>query len=182
MTLRAIRFRIRFSLRRSNSCPRAAIMAQTAAAQRVDELSHELPVLLPMHPRTRGRVQAAGASEDILRSPEPVRKAAQDGRREMEPGVRPADADRRPLPRPAPAPGPPRSGPRSGCPGAPGSPPRPPGPRGRRDGLAEELKAYVRDRLEPYKHPREVVFMDALPRTHLGKVDRGRLRRPGESA
>ena len=50
-------------------------------------------------------------------------------------------------------------------------------PRGRRDGLAEELKAYVRDRLEPYKHPREVVFLDALPRTHLGKVDRGRLRR-----
>jgi benzoate-CoA ligase family protein len=51
-------------------------------------------------------------------------------------------------------------------------------PRGRRDGLAEELKAYVRERLEPYKHPREVVFLDALPRTHLGKVDRGRLRRP----
>jgi benzoate-CoA ligase family protein len=51
-------------------------------------------------------------------------------------------------------------------------------PRGRRDGLAEELKAYVRDRLEPYKHPREVIFLDALPRTHLGKVDRGRLRRP----
>jgi benzoate-CoA ligase family protein len=47
-----------------------------------------------------------------------------------------------------------------------------------RDGLAEELKAFVRDRLEPYKHPREVIFMEALPRTHLGKVDRGRLRRP----
>ena len=42
--------------------------------------------------------------------------------------------------------------------------------------LAEELRAFVRERLEPYKHPREVVFMDALPRTHLGKVDRGRLR------
>jgi benzoate-CoA ligase family protein len=47
----------------------------------------------------------------------------------------------------------------------------------RRDGLAEELRAFVRERLEPYKHPREVVFVDALPRTHLGKVDRGRLRR-----
>lgn len=45
------------------------------------------------------------------------------------------------------------------------------------DGLAEELKSFVRERLEPYKHPREVVFMEALPRTHLGKVDRGRLRR-----
>lgn len=50
-------------------------------------------------------------------------------------------------------------------------------PRERRDGLADELKAFVRDRLEPYKHPRDVVFVDSLPRTHLGKVDRGRLRR-----
>ena len=47
--------------------------------------------------------------------------------------------------------------------------------RERRDGLAEELKAFVRDRLEPYKHPREVIFVDSLPTTHLGKVDRGRL-------
>jgi len=44
-------------------------------------------------------------------------------------------------------------------------------------GLADELKAFVRDRLEPYKHPREVVFLDTLPRTHLGKVDRGKLRK-----
>jgi len=51
-------------------------------------------------------------------------------------------------------------------------------PRGRqdRDRLAEELKAFVRDRLAPFKHPREVIFVDALPRTHLGKVDRGKLR------
>jgi benzoate-CoA ligase family protein len=47
----------------------------------------------------------------------------------------------------------------------------------RRDGLAEELQAFVRERLEPYKYPRKVVFLDALPRTHLGKVDRARLRR-----
>ncbi len=46
-----------------------------------------------------------------------------------------------------------------------------------RDALAEELRAFVRERLEPYKHPRDVIFVDALPRTHLGKVDRGRLRR-----
>lgn len=50
-------------------------------------------------------------------------------------------------------------------------------PRARHEGLAEELRAFVRDRLEPYKHPREVIFVEALPRTHLGKVDRGRLRR-----
>lgn len=47
-------------------------------------------------------------------------------------------------------------------------------------GLGEELKGFVRDRLEPYKHPREVVFLATLPRTHLGKVDRGRLKRNEE--
>jgi len=46
-----------------------------------------------------------------------------------------------------------------------------------RAGLAEELKAFVRERLQPYKHPREVIFVEALPRTHLGKVDRGKLRK-----
>jgi acyl-coenzyme A synthetase/AMP-(fatty) acid ligase len=45
-----------------------------------------------------------------------------------------------------------------------------------RPGLAEELQAFARARLEPYKAPREVRFLDALPRTHLGKVDRGKLR------
>jgi benzoate-CoA ligase family protein len=54
--------------------------------------------------------------------------------------------------------------------------------RERRDGLGAELKAYVCERLEPYKHPREVIFVDALPRTHLGKVDRGKLRRPGDAS
>ena len=45
------------------------------------------------------------------------------------------------------------------------------------DGLVEELRAWVRARLEPYKYPREVVFFDSLPRTHLGKIDRAALRR-----
>jgi len=44
-------------------------------------------------------------------------------------------------------------------------------------GLAEELKAFVREKLEPYKAPREVFVVDSLPRTHLGKIDRGKLRR-----
>jgi benzoate-CoA ligase family protein len=39
-------------------------------------------------------------------------------------------------------------------------------------GLAEELQAFAKSRLEPYKYPRAVVFMPSLPRTHLGKVDR----------
>ena len=45
-----------------------------------------------------------------------------------------------------------------------------------RPGLDEELKAFARERLEPYKAPRAVNFLDVLPRTHLGKVDRGKLR------
>jgi len=49
--------------------------------------------------------------------------------------------------------------------------------REQRAGLAEELKEFVRQRLEAYKHPREVLFVESLPRTHLGKVDRGSLRR-----
>jgi benzoate-CoA ligase family protein len=45
-----------------------------------------------------------------------------------------------------------------------------------RPGLAEELQAFARERLEPYKAPRAVKFLDVLPRTHLGKVDRAKLR------
>jgi benzoate-CoA ligase family protein len=43
-------------------------------------------------------------------------------------------------------------------------------------GLEDELKAFVLQELAPYKHPREIVFVDDLPRTHLGKVDRGKLK------
>lgn len=51
--------------------------------------------------------------------------------------------------------------------------------RERKPGLEEELKAFVRERLEPYKHPRQLTLVDSLPRTHLGKVDRGKLRLGG---
>ena len=44
------------------------------------------------------------------------------------------------------------------------------------EGLEDELKAFVKARLAPYKYPRRVVLMDDLPRTHLGKVDRGKLK------
>jgi benzoate-CoA ligase family protein len=49
--------------------------------------------------------------------------------------------------------------------------------RGAPERIEEELKTFVRDRLDPYKHPREIRFVPSLPRTHLGKVDRGALRR-----
>jgi acyl-coenzyme A synthetase/AMP-(fatty) acid ligase len=50
-----------------------------------------------------------------------------------------------------------------------------------RPGLDDELKAFVRERLEPYKAPRQVRFLERFPRTHLGKVDRGALRELAES-
>jgi len=43
--------------------------------------------------------------------------------------------------------------------------------------LAADLQRWAKERLEPYKYPREIAFVDALPRTHLGKVDRGALGR-----
>jgi len=45
-----------------------------------------------------------------------------------------------------------------------------------RPGLGEELQEFARERLETYKAPRVVQFLDVLPRTHLGKVDRRKLR------
>ncbi|MEU9331786.1 AMP-binding protein [Streptomyces sp. NPDC048290] len=47
---------------------------------------------------------------------------------------------------------------------------------GRRD--ADALRAFVKTELAPYKCPREIVFLDALPRTATGKLQRFRLREP----
>lgn len=43
--------------------------------------------------------------------------------------------------------------------------------------LEQTLKQFVLDQLQPYKHPRRVVVVDSFPRTHLGKIDRGKLKR-----
>lgn len=43
-------------------------------------------------------------------------------------------------------------------------------------GLEAELREFVKKHLSPFKYPREVHVRDSLPRTHLGKVDRGALR------
>lgn len=43
-------------------------------------------------------------------------------------------------------------------------------------GLEAALIEQVRRELEPYKAPRQVHLMTELPRTHLGKIDRGKLR------
>jgi len=41
---------------------------------------------------------------------------------------------------------------------------------------AEELKAFVKDRLAPFKYPRFIEFIDELPKTATGKIQRFRLR------
>ncbi|MFD5427015.1 AMP-binding protein [Streptomyces sp. NPDC127084] len=46
----------------------------------------------------------------------------------------------------------------------------------RGDGTEAALRDFVRDRLAPYKCPRVIVFLDALPRTPTGKLQRFRLR------
>lgn len=45
------------------------------------------------------------------------------------------------------------------------------------DALADEIKAFVRDRLSAYAYPREIEFVDDLPKTLTGKIRRMELRR-----
>jgi 2-aminobenzoate-CoA ligase len=42
--------------------------------------------------------------------------------------------------------------------------------------LAADLQRHVKERIAPYKYPRRIEFLDALPRTPTGKVQRGVLR------
>ena len=42
--------------------------------------------------------------------------------------------------------------------------------------LADKLKAFVKDRIAPYKYPRDIAFVDALPKTATGKLRRSALR------
>jgi len=44
------------------------------------------------------------------------------------------------------------------------------------DALVEALKQHVKDRLQPYKYPREIRFVTSLPKNDRGKVDRKVLR------
>jgi 2-aminobenzoate-CoA ligase len=42
--------------------------------------------------------------------------------------------------------------------------------------LVEELKAFVKSEIAPYKYPRAIEFIDSMPRTETGKLQRFRLR------
>jgi acetyl-CoA synthetase len=47
--------------------------------------------------------------------------------------------------------------------------------------LVDEIQAHVRARLAPYEYPREIEFLDALPMTTTGKVQRKELRKREEA-
>ena len=44
------------------------------------------------------------------------------------------------------------------------------------DAIADELKVFVKDRLAPFKYPRWIDFVDELPKTATGKIQRFKLR------
>jgi benzoate-CoA ligase len=44
------------------------------------------------------------------------------------------------------------------------------------DALADELRAHVKSQLAPYKYPRWIEFIDELPKTATGKIQRFKLR------
>ena len=50
-------------------------------------------------------------------------------------------------------------------------------PRG--EAMAKALQDFVKSTIAPYKYPRRVEFVAALPRTETGKLQRFKLREPG---
>ena len=44
-----------------------------------------------------------------------------------------------------------------------------------------DLQAYVKSKLAPYKYPRWVEFVDELPKTATGKIQRFKLRAEGQA-
>jgi 2-aminobenzoate-CoA ligase len=44
------------------------------------------------------------------------------------------------------------------------------------DELADKLQAFVKDQIAPYKYPREIAFVESLPKTATGKLRRSELR------
>jgi 2-aminobenzoate-CoA ligase len=53
---------------------------------------------------------------------------------------------------------------------------------GAADALAKDLQDYVKSQLAPYKYPRAIEFVTALPRTLTGKIQRFRLRQADRDA
>jgi 2-aminobenzoate-CoA ligase len=50
------------------------------------------------------------------------------------------------------------------------------------DPLVRELQDFVKSQIAPYKYPRAVEFVESLPKTQTGKLQRFRLRTPGDAS
>jgi acyl-coenzyme A synthetase/AMP-(fatty) acid ligase len=50
------------------------------------------------------------------------------------------------------------------------------------DALAKELQQHVKNSTAPYKYPRIVEFVEALPKTASGKTKRAEIRRAAPQA
>jgi len=48
--------------------------------------------------------------------------------------------------------------------------------------LVSELQAFVKERLAPFKYPRWIEFVDELPKTATGKIQRFKLRDRDQAA
>jgi 2-aminobenzoate-CoA ligase len=48
--------------------------------------------------------------------------------------------------------------------------------------MVKTLQAYVKEQIAPYKYPRSIEFVDALPRTETGKLQRFKLRQTASAA
>jgi 2-aminobenzoate-CoA ligase len=48
--------------------------------------------------------------------------------------------------------------------------------------LVREMQEWIKSRIAPYKYPRSIEFVDTLPRTETGKLQRFRLRSPTSGA
>jgi len=46
------------------------------------------------------------------------------------------------------------------------------------ESMTRALQEHVKASIAPYKYPREIEFVPALPRTETGKLQRFRLRQP----
>ena len=44
------------------------------------------------------------------------------------------------------------------------------------EALADELKAFVKNKLAPFKYPRWIEFVESLPKNDRGKIDRKKLK------
>ena len=51
----------------------------------------------------------------------------------------------------------------------------------RGDALTKTLQDFVKNRIAPYKYPRSIQYVDNLPKTATGKLQRFRLRQEEES-